>query len=180
MKLSSSSGALHRAHLPHQGCSAEATTVQSRKKPRPPTRTLRKSQSHRPARPRGGWVTGLDPADGLIGRSTPSQPLVGSGVLGNKLNRRLASKLSAPGARLLSDVEVFSLFMTAFRHRFCVNSFFRSIIDILWSPPMRPSYDRRIAATLPLHDLQNHANVCYPHGTFVSHLYTEVSVLLLV
>jgi len=29
---------------------------------------------------------------------------------------------------------------------------------------MRPY--RRIAATLPLHDLKNHSNVCYPHGTF--------------
>ena len=197
MKLSSSSGALHRVRLPHQGCSVEATAVRLRRTPRPPTRILRKSQSHHLARPRGGWVTGLDPADGLIGRSTRSRPLVGSGVLGNRSNRRLASKSLASGARLFSGIEVLFLFMV---RRFLSCSYRAPTSDLLetdrlpssvlrklilsldyrysMATRMRPPYDRRIASTLPLHDLQNHPNVCYPHGTFLSHLYTEVSVLL--
>jgi hypothetical protein len=127
-------------------------TVQLRTNPRLPTRPFRKSRSHRLARPRGGWVTELDPVGGLIGRAPPSRPLVGSGAREDELNRQPASKSPASRLELLFDIEVFSIFMNAFRHRFCVNSFFRSPIDIRWPSSMRPHYDRRVAATPPLHD----------------------------
>ena len=78
--------------------------VQSRRKNRPPPRSLRKSRNHLPARPRGGWVMVLDPVDGSIGLSILNRPLVESGVLGNKLNLRPVSQSSVSGARLLFGI----------------------------------------------------------------------------